>query len=152
MRRSDGEMAELVADALVEARTGELRQAADRVEEADLERRPGGKLGGLAAIHGDLDRLALGRVVDVEHVPRRAHEGAGGERVRRDVADDVALPPPGQNRSLVGEVVAGRADGSGSDEAVAADVPDLLAGNPIAELGDAVVGPAGEGDVVEADR
>ena len=87
----------------------------------------------------------------MEDVAGGDDQGARGQRVRRDVADRVSLHPPGQDRPLVGEVVAGGADRGGGDEPVAADVADLLAGEPVAELGDAVVRAAGEGDVVEAD-
>src|SRR3954471_24583639 len=103
-------MAELVPDALVEARAWELCQAADRVEEADLDLRPRRQLGDLAAVDGHLDRLPLPRVLDVQRVPRGTDERPRGQRVRSDVADHVALHAPGQDRALVGEVVAGRSD------------------------------------------
>src|SRR3954451_18267587 len=54
---SDSQMPELVSYALVEARSRQLRQAADRIEEADLELRPRRQLGDPAAVDGDLDRL-----------------------------------------------------------------------------------------------
>src|SRR5215204_6375950 len=148
MRRSDGEVPELLANAPVEARARQLRQPADRVDEADLERGPGPEVGDLAAIDGDFDRLAIGRVEDVEDVAGRDDQGPRRQRVRRDVADHVPLHPPGQDRALVGEVVAGRSRRGGGDEAVAADVADLLPGDPVAELGDAVMEAPGEGDVV----
>src|SRR6478752_1663132 len=127
-------MPELLPDSLVEARAGELCQVADRVEEADLERGPGREVGDLAAVDRDLDRLALWRVADVEHVTGGDDQRPRGQGVRRDVADHVSLHAPGQDRPLVGEVVPGRAGGGRGDEAVAADVADLLAGNPVAEL------------------
>src|SRR5436853_5813091 len=144
-------MAELLPDALVEAGPGKLRQTAYRVDEADLQRGAGLEVGDLAPVDGNFDRLALGRVEDVEDVARGDNQGARRQRVRRDVADHVPLHPPGQDRPLVGEVVAGRSRRGGGDESVAADVADLLSGDPVAELGDAVVGAPGEGDVVEAD-
>ena len=70
--------------------------------------------------------------------------------MRGDEADHVALDAPGEDRAAVGEVVAGRADRGRGDESVAAHVADLAAAEPVAELGDPVVGAAGEGDVVEA--
>src|SRR3954454_8880573 len=145
-------MAELVSYALVEARTGELCEAADRIEEADLQILPRLQLGEPAAVDGHLDRLALRRVLDVENVAGGDDEGARGQRVRGDVADHVSLHSPGQDRTLVGEVVAGRTDRGGGDDAVAAHVPHLFAGDPVAELGHAVMGLPGEGDVVEAAR
>ena len=122
------------------------------VDEADLQRRarrPGRR--NVAAVDRDFDRLAAGGVADVEDVAGGDDQRPRGERVRRDVADHVSLHAPGEDRPLVGEVVAGRAGRGGGDEAVAADVADLLAGDPVAQLGDPVVRAAGQGDVVEAD-
>src|SRR5215207_8906867 len=144
-------MTELLPNALVEARAWQLREAADRVDETDLERGAGLEVGDLAAVDGDFDRLAIGRVEDVEDVARGDDQRPRRQRVRRDVADHVPLHPPGQDRPLVGEVVAGRPRRGGGDEAVATDMADLLPGDPVAELGDAVVGAPREGDVVEAD-
>ena len=106
---------------------------------------PAGRSVEVGAVDRDFDRLAAGGVADVEDVAGGDDQGPRGQRVRRDVADRVSLHAPGQDRALVGEVVAGRADRGGGDEAVAADVADLLAGEPVAELGDAVVRAAGRG-------
>src|SRR6201747_2818840 len=144
-------MSELLADALVEAGARQLGEAADAVGEADLERVAGRQVGEIGAVDRDFDRLAARGVADVEDVPRGDDQGTRGQRVRRDVADRVSLYPPGQDRPLVSQVVAGGANGRGGDEAVAADVADLLAGEPVAELGDAVVRASGQGDVVESD-
>src|SRR6185312_11318038 len=142
---------ELVADPPVEAGAGQLGEAAGGVDEADLELFAGGELAELVAVEGDFDRLAGGRVADREDVGRRDHQGSRGQRVRGDVADHVPLHPPGQDRPLVGEVVAGRADRGGGNQPVAADVSDLVGGDPVAQLGDPVVQATREGDVVEAD-
>ena len=80
MRRSDGEVAELLSYAAVEARPGQLRQAADRVEEANLERGPGVEVGDLAAVDGDFDRLAFGGVDDVQDVARSDNQRPRGQR------------------------------------------------------------------------
>ena len=76
----------------------------------------------------------------VQHVARGDHERPGGERVRGDEADHVALDAPGEDRPRVGEVVAGRAGRGRGDQPVAADVADLLAADAVGELGDAAVG------------
>src|SRR5690348_7919228 len=83
----DSQVAELLADSTVEARAGELRQGADAVDEANLERVAGGEVGGLDPVDRDFDRLAPRRVADVEDVARRHHQRPRGQRVRRDVAD-----------------------------------------------------------------
>src|SRR4029077_20901450 len=94
---------------------------------------------------------AVGRVAHREDGDRGDDQGAGGERVGGDVADHIALHAPGQDRALVGEVVAGRADRGGGDESVAAHVAHLGGGDSGGQLGDPVVRAAREGHVVEAE-
>src|SRR6478672_1801885 len=97
-RLSDGQVAELLANPLVEARPGQLGEAGAVVGEGSLERVAGRQLAGVAAVDGDVGRLASGGVADVENVGRGDDERACGQRVRRYVADDVALHAPGQDR------------------------------------------------------
>src|SRR4051794_7141964 len=118
-RLLDREVAELLANALVEARPRKLREAADALGEADLQRRPRLQLTDVLAVERGVDRLVAGGVADVEDVGGSDDESARGQRVGRDVADDVSLHPPGKDRALVGEVVAGRANRRGGDEPVA---------------------------------
>src|ERR1700709_2568881 len=113
-------MTELLADALVEAGARQLGEAADAVGEAALERVAGPQGGAIGAVHPALDRRAARGVADVEDVPRGDDQGTRGQRVRRDVADRVSLYPPGQDRPLVSQVVAGGANGRGGDQAAAA--------------------------------
>src|SRR5690349_13700349 len=144
-------MAELLPDPVVEARAGKLREPAYPVREAHVEGRPGRQRRRRRAVDRDVDRLAARGIADAEHVAGSDDERSGGQRVGRDVADDVTLHSPGEDRSLVGEVVAGGPGRGRGDEPVAAHVADLLAGDAIAELRDAVVRPAAEADVVEGE-
>ena len=93
-------------------------------------------------------RRAVGHL---QRVVGRHHERAGGERVRGDEGDDVALHSPGQHRTAVGEVVAGRARRGGDHQAVAANLAELLALHRVGELGHAPVGAPVEGDVVDGE-
>src|SRR3954449_4433729 len=144
-------MAELLAYSVIEAGARELGELADRVDEAQVEGGAGCEGARQSAVDGDVDRLAARGVADGEDILWGDHKGAGGERMRRDVADHVALRAPGEDRALVGEVVARRAGRRRRDEAVAAHIADLLAGDPVAQLGHAVGGTAAEADVVEGE-
>ena len=104
------------------------------------------------AVYGDVHRLAAGGVGDPQRVARGHNQRPRRQRVWRDVADHEPLDPPGEDRPVVGEVVAGRAHRRRRDQAVAADVAHLLVAEAVAELGDATVREAAEGDVVEAGR
>ena len=145
-------MPELLADPVVEARARDLGQRGDAVAEAHLRRGAGGELGDRVAVDGDVDRVAPGRVADPKHVAGGDDERPRGQRVRGDVADHVALDPPGEDRAAVGEVVAGGSGRGRGDQPVAAHVADLLAGDRVAQLGQPRVRAAAEGDVVERER
>jgi len=142
-------MPELLPDPVVEARARELGQLACGVGEAHVEGGAGSEVARVGAVDGDVDRLAAGSVADAEHVAGGDDQGTRGEGVGGDVAHHVPLHPPGENRTLVGEVVSGRSCGCGGDQAVAAHVPDLLTGDPVAQLCDPVVRAPAEADVVE---
>ena len=104
---------------------------------------PGASSADRLAVDGDVDRVAAGLVADPQDVVGGDDQRPRGQRVRRDVADHIALHPPGQDRAAVGEVVAGRPRRRRGDQPVAADVPDLLAGDRVAELGEPGVRAAG---------
>src|SRR4051794_10477968 len=140
---------EALAQAVVEARTGELRERRLRESELDVDVLPRWQLARRATVDVDLDRLLAARVVDREEVVGRDHERPRGERVRGDEGDDEAAYAPRQDRAAVGEVVAGRALRGSDDEPVAAHAPDLLPRQPVREVGDAHAGLAVDRDVVD---
>src|SRR5438128_11878605 len=88
---------ELLAEAVVEGGAVQLREAYLVVPEAQLDALPGDQLAHRAPVSGDVDRVALRCVRHSEGVARRDHERAGGEGVRRDEGDDVALHSPRQD-------------------------------------------------------
>src|SRR5215218_5724332 len=147
-----GQLPELLPDAVVEVRARQLGEPADGLLEADLQLGARGELSRPLPVEGDLDRLAPGRVSDVQRIARRDHQSARGERVRRDEADHIPLHAPGEDRTGVGEVVAGRSGGGRGDQPVAADVADLLLPDRVGELRDPPVRAPDEADVVEGDR
>ena len=75
----DGQVAELLADASVEARPRQLGQQADAVGEAHLEPLAGRQVGDPFAVDRDLDRLAAGGVEDVEDVGGGDDESSRGD-------------------------------------------------------------------------
>src|SRR5680860_1739139 len=109
-------MAELLAYPLVEARSRQLGETGGVVDEADRQRRSGLQRAAVFAVDRDVDRLAPAGIADVQDVAGGDDEGPRGQRVRGDVGDHVALHAPGEDRPLVGEVVAGRAGRGGGDE------------------------------------
>src|SRR4051794_7880349 len=108
-RGLDGQVAELLADAVIEARAWELSELSDHVDEADIQGSVGDESACLGTVDRDVYRRTPGRIADGEHVLGGDDEGASGEGVGSDVADHVALHAPGEDRALVGKVVAGRA-------------------------------------------
>src|ERR1700761_3844506 len=75
-RTLDGEVAELVTDASVKARAGQLGEATRRLDEADLQLLTGLKKAELLPVEGDFDRLAPRRGGEREGGGRGGHQGA----------------------------------------------------------------------------
>ena len=103
------------------------------------------------AVERDLNRLAARGVPHLERIVWSHNERPRGQRVGRDEADHVALHAPGQDRSSVGEVVAGRARRRGDREPVAADATDLVRADRVGEIGDAIAGLTVDRHVVDGE-
>src|ERR1700752_1660444 len=146
------EVAELLADAAIEVRSRELRQAADPLPEPHLELVSARQFADRSPGQDHRYRIPAGAVADGQDVVGRNNQSPGGERVRGDEADHVPLDAPGQDRTLVGEVVAGGPGGGGGDQAVTANVADFLPPEAIGKLGNPAVRLAKERDVVSRDR
>src|SRR5690606_6112696 len=105
---SDGEVPELLPDAVVEVGSRELGEPRKSVAVADFRLRTRLELAGLHAVHGTVDAIPAAVVDDVEHVVGGHHESTGSEGVWRDIAHHVSGHPPGEDRTVVCEVVSGR--------------------------------------------
>src|SRR6185503_12976330 len=106
-RDSVCEVAKLLPDPPVEVRAGQLRQAANVLAEADGQLLPATQLAHRLAVQVDIHGVPAGRVGDVKDVIRRHDERSRRKRVWRDETHHVALYAPGQDGSLVREVVSG---------------------------------------------